>query len=236
MAFDVSNISKFTDQVSQELVKKSVLSGRTLEYVTIIPGVKYSTALNILDNTPVIANASCGFGSPTGSVVFKQRNILVSALEVKETLCEKTLEQYWMGKMMKPGSTKDVEFGPILAESYVEKIKLANEFEIWQGILGSTQSTYTKLDGFLVHATTTNGSIGATLSAAPHTSANIIAHVDAMVAAVPEAILDREDLILFMSYGLYNLYTAALRTANLFHYNGENGSDYIKCYLLMVQT
>jgi len=225
MAFNVSAISAYTNETAQDLVKKAVLTGRTMELVSVVPGIKYKEALNILTNTPTIAAASCGF-TPAGSVAFKQRDITVTALEVKEALCQKTLEQYWMGQLMKPGAPTDMELGPVLADSYVEKIKEANEMNIWQGIAGSTATSYNEFDGFLQILGAEVTAVGVTAAAAPHTSSDIVAHVDAMVAAVPEDILDRDDLILFMSYANYNLYTAALRTANLFHYNGAVGADY----------
>ena len=91
MAFNVSSISKFTNETSQELVKKAVLTGKTANLVTILPGVKYKETLNLLENTITVADASCGF-NPAGSVAFSQRVIEVAPLEVKDSLCEKTLK------------------------------------------------------------------------------------------------------------------------------------------------
>ena len=224
MAFNVSNINPFTNETSQELVKKSILTGRTMDVVTIVPGIKYKESLNILENTITISAATCGFAGATGDVDFLQRDIEVSPLEVKDQLCPKELEKYWMGQLMKPGAPKDMELGPILAASYVEKIKEQNEFNLWQGEVGGT-GAYTLFNGFLELAGTT-GAIGVTAAAGPHTISDIVAHVNAMVAATPEDILDKSDLILFMSYGNFNLYTAALRAANLYHYDGSVGSDY----------
>ena len=215
MSFNVGSINAYTNQTAQQLVKAAVLTGRTLDYVSVIPGIKYKESLNILTNTVTINAATCTMSGQAGSVAFTQRDITVRALEVKEILCPKTLEQYWLGQLMKPGAPKDMELGPILADSYVEKIKEANEINLWQGVYGATTTSYNKFDGFIqvLGATGTGYIIGAT---GTHTAANIIAHVNLMVAAVPEQVLDKPDLKLFMSYAVYNLYTAALRTANLY--------------------
>jgi hypothetical protein len=232
MAFNVSSINAYTNETAQQLVKKAVLAGKTMSMVSVVPGIKYKETLNILDNTISVQNATCGFTSK-GSVAFKQREIEVTALEVKESLCEKTLEQYFMGQWMKPGSPKDEELGAILADSYVEKIKEYNELNIWKGGIGSPG--YGKIDGLISilsdEATRVTVELGSPdIMAGPFTSANIVSAVDAMVANIPEEILNKSDLTLFMSYANYNLYTAALRTANLYHYKGESGTDF-ECYI-----
>ncbi len=232
MAFNVSSINAYTNETAQQLVKKAVLAGKTISMVTVVPGIKYKETLNILDNTVSVQNATCGFTS-NGSVAFKQREVTVTALEVKESLCEKTLEQYFMGQWMKPGSPKDEELGDILADSYVEKIKEYNELNIWKGGIGSPG--YGKIDGLISILSDEDTRVTVELGspdimAGPFTSSNIVSAVDAMVAAIPEAILNKSDLTLFMSYANYNLYTAALRTANLYHYSGEAGADF-ECYI-----
>ena len=47
MAFSVSGLTKFTDEVSQGLVRKAVATGRTIDLVKVIPGIKYKETLNL---------------------------------------------------------------------------------------------------------------------------------------------------------------------------------------------
>ena len=226
MAFNVSSISKFTNETRQELVKKAVLTGKTMNLVTILPGVKYKETLNLLENTITVADASCGFKS-AGSVAFSQRVVEVAPLEVKDSLCEKTLEQYYLGQMMKPGSPKDEELGPILGDSYVEKIKEYNEKAVWLGNTGSTGANG-KVQGFIAILDAAGTGAGGYVEAgdAGATAGTIVASVDAMVAAVPDAISGRDDLTLFMSYANYKVYCLALRTANFYHYDANMGPDF----------
>jgi len=227
MAFDLTGLTAYTDETSQELVKKSILTGRTIDLVKVIPGLKGITQLNILQNDVVIKPATCGFTTGDGDVTFEGVDITVKPLEVKEELCAKDLETYWMGQMMKPGAATDVPFQEVIADSYVEKVQKANELNIWQGDLaGAGTGGYENFDGFTTNVTPAGGAVAVTAAAGPHTTANIIAHVEAMILAIPEDILDQDDLTFFMSYEAYNTYTSALRTANLFHYNGAVGADY----------
>lgn len=221
MAFSVSGLTKFTNETSQALIQKAVATGRTMDIVTVIPGIKYKETLNLLANTISVQNATCGFTS-NGSVAFTQRVIEVTSLEVKESLCEKTLEQYFLGQSMKAGSPKDEELGMILADSYINNIQNYNELQIWAGTTASG-----KIDGLLNKIVNDSGTVNVSGYTAPFTSSTIIAGVDKVVATLPEAILNRNDLVIFGSYALYNMYTAALRTANLYQGNAGNvGSDY----------
>ncbi len=224
MAFNVSSISAYVNQTAQQLIKKAVATGKTIDLVTIVPGIKYKETLNILDNTVTVSNATCGFAGQAGAVAFKQREIAVTALEVKEYLCEKTLEQYFMGMWMKAGTPKDEELGAILADSYVEKIKESNELAIWKGSL--TTPIFGKFNGFVHTLAAEATRVQVSAITGPFTSSTIIAAIDKMVAAIPEAILMKNDLTLFVSMANYNLYAAALRTANLFHYDGNVGSNF----------
>lgn len=229
MAFNVGAINAYVNETAEQLIKKAVLTGKTINMVTLQPGIKYKETINILDNTISVQNATCGFTS-NGSVAFKQREIEVTPLEVKVSLCEKDLEKYFMGQWMKAGSPKEEQLGAILADSYVESIKESNELNIWLGNQ-HTSPVYGKIDGLIYKLSQENTRVTATsgspdIMPGPFTANNIISAIDTMVASIPEEILMRRDLTLFLSYANYNLYTAALRTANLFHYNGDNGQDF----------
>ena len=45
-SIDLSGLSKYTDQLSQALVRESVLGGETFKYITVIPNIKNAEALN----------------------------------------------------------------------------------------------------------------------------------------------------------------------------------------------
>jgi len=224
MAFNVGSISTYVDQLKQELITASVLQGETLNLISVIPGIKYSEALNQLSNTISVQNATCGFTS-NGSLALSQRNITVTALEVKEELCPKTLEKYWMGQKMKPGTPKDATFEEIFSKSYVEKINEFNEMTLWQGNTSSTGNTYCKFDGFYALLTGETSKIQLTGTSSGVTSS--VAFIDAVVAKIPAAILSRNDLYIFMSYANYVVYVQNLRALNLYQFtSGDMGTNY----------
>lgn len=219
MSFNISQINPFVNETAQGLIKKAILTGRTFEFATVVPGIKYKEALNILDNTVTIAAASCGW-NPAGSVAFKQRDIEVVGMEVKDALCEKTLEKYWLGQLMTAGSPKSEEVGPILADSYVEKIKAENEHLLWQGNTAGTPSDL--MNGFLTVLDLDGNYIPVATAAGPHAANTIVTHVDAMVAKMPE-VLYKLGPVMYMSNANFRLYIAAMASANLYHVNPATG-------------
>ena len=236
MSFNVTSISPYTDETSQKLIKQAVATGKTLDHVTILPNIKGTTAMNIMDNTVTIAAGACSW-SAAGDVAFSQRDITVYPLKVNDALCPQTLNEYWAGQQMIGTAPTDIPEGEIIAESYVEKIKSANERSFWQGdlvgspVIGNFPGFLDILDG--------ESYVGVSAAAGPHTSSDIVAHVDAMVAAMPEVLYEfGKDVKMFMSIANFRLYVAAIGALNRYHvpanvgleneyYNPENGVTFV---------
>lgn len=227
MALDVTGLSVYTDENKMDLIKKSILEGRTMEYVTIQPDIKSSATINIIDSTLVGQAGSCGWNE-AGTTELTQRAISVCPIKINESICLNTLESYYTQKMMNPGSyNESIPFEQIYAEDKAAKINSMIEDIVWKG--DTTGSGNIALcDGFLklvdsLTASVVDGNIGGETSI---TAANIIDIVDGMVISTPADIIDAEDLVLFMGYDTYRTYAKALRDANLFHYTGaENQGE-----------
>ena len=233
MGLDVSGLSVYTDENKMDLIKKSVLEGRSLEYLTVQPDIKSSATINIIDSTLVGQAGSCGFNSD-GTTVLSQRTLSVAPIKVNESICVDTLESYYTQKMMNPGSyNESIPFEQIYAEDKAEKIADMLESIVWKG--DTTGSGNLALaDGLLkvidAEGSVVDGNGGAVTAATGITAANVVDIVDGMVAAVPADIIDADDIVLFMGYDNYRTYAKALRDANLFAYTGaENqGGDFIQ--------
>lgn len=227
--FDVALLGKFTDELSQELMSQAVLGGKTLDLVSVIPGIKYKSALNLLINSICVRPGSCGF-TPYGDVNFDQRDVEVKSLKLNDELCFKTLEAYWIGQKMDKGSPKtDKPLGQILAQTYIEQIQKWNEAELWLGTYGAprvTGCTTGSFNGFITTITAEPTRVALTYSAL--TVSNIVSYLDNMVLNIPQDALGQSDLTLFMSYGNYMTYVQGLRNLNLYNFSdtGKMGADY----------
>lgn len=228
MALDVSGLTTYTDENKLDLIKKSILGGRTVNYITVQPDIKSSAAINIIDTTLVAQAGACGWGA-SGSTTLTQRDISVCPIKINESICLDTLESYYTQKLMNPGSyNENIPFEEIYASQKAEEINALVEDILWKGDTVSGSGNLALCDGLIVTIDASSASAvdGNTTGATAVNAANIIDIVDGMVESVPTDIIDSDDLILFMGYERYRLYAKALRDANLYHYNGaENQGE-----------
>lgn len=236
MSLNLSGLAAYTDQHSQELVSKSILAGRTLSQITVIPGVKHSIALNILDGSVTMQAGGCGW-NPSGSTTLTQKTLTVSPLSVQEAICVPTLELYWTSELMKAGSLQEeIPFEEKFSEIKALNIARQNEELIWKGNTSTGSGNMALINGFLqqftadAFANVINGNPTAINVTTGITSSNIMGIIDGMVALTPTEILDQEDLTIFISHANFHLYAKALRDLNLFHFTSDwnlNGKNEI---------
>lgn len=230
-SIDLSGLSKYTDQLSQALISEAVLQGTTFKYISLLPGVPYATAINLMTSNLVAQAGGCGISNPTGSVVPQQRTLQVCPLKVEENICEDDLKQYWSGKLIQDGSyVEDLspkQFAQVYSADKVNKLGALIEDYYWKGSSSGTYSASLTLCNGLLHLldyTSASASVvsgnGTFSAGTTMTVANAIAIVDSMISAMNtnvSDILGTGDLTLFMSYSNFNLLITALRNINYFH-------------------
>ena len=223
MSLDVSGLSAYTDENKMDLIKKSVLEGRTLEFATIQPDIKSSATINIIDSTLVGQAGACGWNA-SGTTELTQRTLSVADIKVNEAICLTTLEAYYTQKMMNPGSyNENIPFEQIFSEDKADKIQDMIESILWQGDTGGS-GNLALADGFLkvidAEGTVVDGNPTGITVATGIVAGNVVDIVDGIVDLIPADIIDADDLVIYMGYDKYRVYAKALRDANLFHYNG----------------
>lgn len=224
MSLDLSGLNAYTDEHKLDLIKKSILKGRSVELLTIQPDIKSSATINIIDSTLTAQAGACGW-SEAGTTELTQREISVDSIKVNEAICLDSLEAYYTQKMMNGGSyNEEIPFEAIYAEEKADKLQALIEDLIWKGDKASGSGNLAFANGFLqlfdgsLSGSVVDGNIDAVSSI---TSSNIIDVIDGIVESVPADIIDADDLHLYVSYEDYRRYAKALRDANLFHYTGE---------------
>ena len=228
MSLNVSALSTYTDELKMELIKKSVLEGRTTQLITVQPDIKSAASINIIDSTLELQAGACGWND-AGSTALSQRDIAVCPIKVNESICLDTLESYYTQKMMQPGSyNEEIPFEQMFAEEKAGKISAVIDDIIWKGSVTGGTGNLALCDGFIELAGGSSVVDGNTSSATAIDASNVIDLVDDMVTALPADIIDADDLHLFVGYDTYRLYSKALRDANLFHYTGaeDQGQEF----------
>lgn len=229
--FNLSSLATYTDEVGGELMRKAILEGETAKIIKVQPGIKGSQAINLLDSTLVVQDGSCGWSS-SGQTTYTQRDITVCQYKVNEALCPQDLNDYWLGQLLTPGSYNEtVPFEEQISILKTQQISQYIENQIW----GASSAT-TCFSGFKElfaqqgssESTVTGGIVVTGQTALSSTTA--LAQVDNLVERIPDDIVDRTDLVVFMSHANYRKYLINYRTANYYHFNPEDSYQNFKTF------
>lgn len=229
-SFDLNSLQTYTDEVGGLLLTEAVAKAKTAEACYIQSGIKGTQAINLLTSTLNVVDGTCGW-SPSGQTTFSQRDISVCAYKVNEALCPADLNTYWAGQFLNAGSyNESVPFEQQIAKLKQEQISMFIENKIWQAATSASGGTdcFNGLLKLTSTAVTPSEQVNFVPSPSALTSSNALQVVDALIAVLPDAVLDRNDLVVMMSNQAYRNYVVALRTANYFHYTPEGaGVDFV---------
>ena len=212
MAYSFTGLTSYTDQERLPLITKAVFSARSAALFTKQVGIKFAAALNLMDTDAVLQGGdTCGYTS-SGTTTFSQRVITVGRMKVQETLCPRSLEQYWMQTQLTAGSTYEgVPFEQAFSEQKALRIAEALENAIWQG------NTYFSGINQLLNAasgSTISGNTGAVSASVGITATNVIGIFDAIYNQIPQAILTKQDLVIFCGWNNYRTLVQAFKQGN----------------------
>ena len=217
MAYSFTGLTSYTDQERLPLITKAVFSARSASLFTKQVGIKFAAALNLMDTDALIQSGdTCGYET-SGTTAFTQRNITVGRMKVQETLCPRSLEQYWMQTQLTAGSTYDgVPFEQAFSEQKALRIAEALENAIWKG-----NAYFSGVNQLLNAASgsTISGNTGAVSASVGITTGNAIAIFDGIYNQIPQAILTRNDLVIFCGWDNFRTLLGAFKSSTAVMYN-----------------
>ncbi len=237
MALSLGSLTAYTRQEVQPLLTSAVFGARTQEMIMkggiVLPNVKSSQAIPLMDTDAVFGTQSCSFDA-SGTTTFTQRTVTVGKIKVEEKICPKDLEAYFTQEALKAGSTYEdfgnAQFQKAYLDRKNERIAAQLETAIWQGDTGSGTANLNKFDGLikLIDAgspvdanvsgyTGVSGSAIATINAS-----NVIAATEGIYKAIPVAVLSKGDVKIFVGDDWFRLLVMAYRALNLYAYNPED--------------
>lgn len=215
MAFDLTALSTYTDELSLDLIAKAVLTTDLMNELDVRSGLAAGTvAINLMDGDLNVADLACGW-NPNGDVNFSQVDITIRDKQVKMELCPDDLRQYWLSQRMSAAADQEaVPFEEVIAAYYVERIKKYNEnFLInGDGTANGIKAQVTGANGATVPA-----------GAAAWTVSNAVDQALDLFDAIAEEVKDREDLVMLVSPANFQTLRRALVAQNYFHYDQGDG-------------
>ena len=217
--FNVAALPAYTDQLSNEIIAKSVLTTDLLQYLDLRTGYTSGTvAINLVDAALPVSALSCGF-TPDGEITYTQVNVTIESLQSKTEVCPEDLRAVYQSAFMSAGTGNDeIPFEEVISNQYQEKLTKYNEGFIMNGSAGGTM---TGLKGQITAAA------GATVpaGAVAWTVANAVDQALDLYDGIAESVKDRDDLIMVVSPANYRTLTRALVAQNLFHFDSVSSND-----------
>lgn len=222
MSFNVSSLPQYVDQSSKELLVDTVFGNQTASVLkdagSVSYGVKGQKAIQLLSTDVTLqAAGSCG-RSATGNANFTQAIVIVKPLKDEQNLCNKDIENKWLGQFLSKGQTyTEALFANEIMQARALKIAQENEKLIWQGdtVVQSGNTTLKQLDGYIKQIAA--GAFIALTGGTIASGATIVERLQGSFLAMPSKITEQSDAVIFLSTALYNEYTIALAGKNLYH-------------------
>jgi hypothetical protein len=235
MALAFSGLSAYTKQLVKPLLTSAVFEAKTQQLILangiVIPNVKSSVAIPLMETDAVFAAQSCSFDA-SGTTTFSQRSITVGKIKVEEKICPKDLEAYFTQEALKAGSTYEdfgnADFQKAFLDKKNARIAAQLETAIWQGDSTGATANTNKFDGLqklIAGGSPVNANVSGYTGVATITTvtaANVIAATEGIYKAIPVAVLAKGDVKIFVGNDWYRTLILAYRALNLFAYNPQD--------------
>ena len=222
MAFDVSALADFNNEVAGKIVLDTVYKGNTAEYVSIQEGIKYQEPLNLLSTTPY-AQGGDSVTDFTGSVDFSQRNITVTKRTFLDSMNLQSLTSKYLGISALPEGSYEETFALLndVTSDLVKKVQQDNDNFIWNAESGSAYSAgLTPVgDGFKAIINSTGSAGVAHYQGGAITGSSAYTQLTDMISLIDANVLDAEDLTFMCGTSVFTRIISGLTNQNLFHFD-----------------
>jgi len=207
------NSSTYAGELALPYINAAILSGDTLakNYVTLKEGVKYKAVLKKLSNAASLVQDGtvCDFGQ-AGDLNLDQAVLEVKDLKTNLELCKSEFARDSEAAQTGRGFINDVvpnNFAEFLIGYAAAKVGETIEYTIWQG---DTGGTYDAFDGFEKKLKAgLSGSADQTW-AATLSASTVIANLNAVINALPAALIGSPETKLYMNRATAQFYRQAI--------------------------
>lgn len=230
MAYDLTNFTDYVGRENEYLTKTLFMGGDTARFARFMGGVKGSTEVPKITGSAVIQKGVCK--NPSGDTAAELVTLKVEPWTYYEGVCNDELQTKFPNTFLAPGSNN--ADSPSGWEEAMVNTKLSSmaetlELTYWQG---DTAGTYATFDGFikLIDAAgdAIDGNTGGVTTATGITKSNVIDIVDAIYTAIPAKVKRSGENFILVGDDVFDLYIAATKEANLYHYSAEHDEGVFK--------
>ena len=199
------NSSSYNGKHAGAYISASLKTAESLEYATVRSAVNHKEVINVMSNTNIVKDASCGFDEQSSALALNETVLSVEQFQVNQDICRGTLMSDWAFEQ----SDDFVAF----ALSYVSgAIADSIEGSFWAGNTSSSG----QFNGI---TTSHSGSMTTDSTGGAYTATNIIAEIRDLVTAIPSAVYMKDDLYIYMNKKTYRLYVNAVSALGGYPFN-----------------
>lgn len=225
--------SNFTGKAAGFYISAALKQSNSLDYLTMIENIKFKSNLQNLNQTlDAVADATCDF-TAAGTLALTEKVLEPKRLQVNYELCKADLLDSWEALQMRAGAGAPP---PASFEDYIisyvgDIIADATESSVWDGtaVAGKFNGFNGAVTGLLLPGVDPSGTVVQDAASAAYSATNIIANLQAAVAAIPVAVLGKEDLHIYMNQRTYQYYISAVSTLGYVNAYNMNG-DYVPMF------
>ncbi len=207
--------TSYVGEYKDKMIASALLSGKTLDNggLTVYPNVAYKEVIKkIALGNDLMVGASCNY-TDAGTVTISERVLEVKEFQINKTECKSTFAQDWTSAQMGysvPNYVLPKSYADFISQQYIAKIAANVESMIWQGAAGANA-----FNGFTTDWAANASSLagGAVVTGTTVTAANVVDEIGKVVdnvSANNSALLDKEDLHIYVSNHIYQMYVRSL--------------------------
>ena len=225
--------SNFAGKAAGFYISAALKASNSLDYLTMIENIKFKSNIQALNQTVnSVVDATCDF-TAAGTLALTEKVLEPKNLQVNMDICKETLLSSWEALQMRAGAgaPPPASFDDYVISYMGEIIAEATENSIWNGAgaAGDFQG-FLNTNGYLMPTgTNADATVVQDAATAAYDASNIIANLQAAVAAIPLSTLGKEDLHIYMNQRTYQYYISAVSTLGYVNAYNMNG-DYVPMF------
>lgn len=211
MAFTTT--SNYAGKEAGFYISAALKQANSLDFLTLMENIKFKSNIQRMEGSSLVADATCDF-TGAGTLALTEKVLEPKNLQINLDLCKKTLLDSWEASQMRAGAgaPPPASFDDYVISHIGEIIAQATEESVWGGDNSSGEfQGFLGTNGFLIGTgTNADTTVVQDSASAAYSAANIIANLQSAVAAIPTAVLGKEDLHIYMNQKTYRYYISAI--------------------------
>lgn len=211
MAFNMDSLPTYVQERRDEILRKVVLGGKTIDRLSWMTDVKTKANINILSTDVVFQDGtSCGF-SAQGDTAINARTVETKVIKINQEYCAKDLLRAWTQYEVRIASDAEaLPFEGYIMAEIADKSNLKLEQMLWNGDEGLG------ING-IVKEYENAGQSYVTVAGSAYDQ------IMGVYNAIPLEVLDKA--VIFVGKDLYRLFIQNMVEKNFYHYNAGDATD-----------